>query len=161
MSYFSSRKEHVCWSSGILYFIHISASYSSRGTITTKVLPEGSYHGETGFLANTESYRGSTRFSTPMMKALLSDQVGSDPGPISLKKQTTERSFHNASFTSKPASAGNDSESTSDGEYLQSHTFITQTYADLRYITRTVWKLIALFVTLVDLQHSNSFTAKI
>lgn len=98
------------------------------------MLPEGSYYGETGFLANTETFRGSTRFSTPMLKQFLTEQMTNEPGPLTLKKQVTERSLHNASFTSK----ANDSESASSSEYLQSHTFITQTYADLRYITRSV-----------------------
>jgi hypothetical protein len=101
--------------------------------VTTRVLPEGSYYGETGFLANTERFRGSMRFSTPLAKSLLTDPPQTPDAVPTLLKQTTERNFNNNSFTNKPPT-----DTESEDEYLQSYTFITETYADLRYIPRAV-----------------------
>jgi hypothetical protein len=161
-SYSLLPKALVCSSNGLsLPPLPFAFSLTAgRGTITTKVLPEGSYHGETGFLAKTVSFRASKRFSTLPTKLILTEQLSNEPSlPSSLKRQATERSVNNSSFTSKQMAAitsaitsagatpgatpgggsvNNHSDSFSEDEYLQSHTFLTQTFADLRYITRGV-----------------------
>ncbi len=123
--------------------------FSNRGQITTSLLPEGSYYGETGFLANT-NFRGSMRFSTPLTKGIsqtsdASPDAGLPTNSISLRREPTDRSTLNNSYPKQPVLT---TQSSSGSEYLQSHTFVTQTYADLRYITRMVVSFFSSFVIL-------------
>ena len=77
------------------------------------------------------------RFSTPHGKSMFtqfidqqpSHENGSLPHSLGLKRQITERSVNNRDHSG----------SSSEEEHEQSYTFLTQTYTDLRYITRGVF----------------------
>mmetsp|Transcript_9126 Transcript_9126/g.13739 ORF Transcript_9126/g.13739 Transcript_9126/m.13739 type:complete len:972 (+) Transcript_9126:335-3250(+) len=109
------------------------------GRITVNVLTEGSYYGESGFLANSNAKTSVARFSLPMHESHLSMRSALMTG------DTNNVSEANLSTNSGPGGGGSgygttatNSPSPPEG-HMQSYSFVTQSYADLRYLTRATF----------------------